>query len=159
MSREISEHDGVSQFGENKKQLTVQRTDSSISNGSTQAENSHCYAVLLCVIKWFIAIFLCAVVLCCVVASKICLLVLGQHYRSVKRAGNSTTEKIETRTCKQGLFLMLLFTLMIPHVASFIYASWTSLRRKTRPWPTKQGFLVVRIIKCRITTNRDHVKK
>ena len=80
MSREMSEHDGVSQFGENKKQLTVQRTDSSISNGSTQAENSHCYAVLLCVIKWFIAIFLWAVVLCCVVASKICLLVLGQHY-------------------------------------------------------------------------------
>lgn len=161
MSREISEYDGVSQFGENKRQLTVQRSDSSILNGSTQAENSHCYAMLLCGIKWFIAIFLCAVVLFCVVASKICncLLVLGQHYRSVKRVGNSTAEKIEAQTCKQALFLMLLFTLMIPHVASFIYASWTSLRRKSRPWPTKQGFVVVRIIKCRITTNRDHVTK
>ena len=159
MSREISEYDDVSQFGENKRQLTVQRNDSSISNGSTQAENSHYYAILLCGIKWFIAIFLCAVVLFCVVASKICLLVLGQHYRSVKRAGNSTAEKIEAQTCKQALFLMLLFTLMIPHFASFIYASWTSLRRKSRPWPTKQGFVVVRIIKCRITTNRDHVTK
>lgn len=156
MSRQISEHDGVSQSGENRRLFTVQRTDSSISNGITKAKNSHCYAVLLCVIKWVIAIFLCAVVLYCVVASKICLLVLGQHYRSVKRAGNSTAEKIETQTSKQALFLMLLFTLMIPHVASFIYASWTSFRRKSRPWPTKKGFVVVRIIKCGITTNRDH---
>ena len=84
------------------------------------------------------------VVLFCVVTSKICLLVLGQHFKSVNSTGNNDTDKTAAKTSKQALFLMLLLVLTIPQVVSLIYASWTSLSRKSRPWPTKQGFLLVR---------------
>ena len=140
-------YNDISQSEQNGRRYTVQRTNSSISNGTSKAENSRCYAVFRCIIKWLTAVFLCVVVSCCIVASKICWLVLGQHYRSINRTGSKTAE---TETSKQALFMMLLLTLMVPHVVSFIYASWTSLRRKSRPWPTKLGLVLVSMIALQI---------
>jgi len=134
----------MSSFG-NRKPYTVQRTESTLSISSTDKdENEHCYNVFLCVVKWLAAVITFSVVLFCVVTSKICLLVLGQQFRSANQTVKNGTGKITAETSKQALFLMLLLALMIPQAASFIYASWTSLRRKSRPWPTKQGILLVR---------------
>ena len=146
MSRKISAYDDFAHIDKNSRRYTVQRTDSSISNLSSKAEDSNCYAVFLCIIKWLAAVCLCSVVLFCVVGSKINLLVLGQHFRNINRNGNSTTDELPAETSKQALFIMLLLSLMIPQALSLIYASWTSLRRKSRPWPTKKGFILVRLI-------------
>ena len=132
---------------ENRKRYTVERKESSLSTVSNKDnENKHLYNVFLCVCKWLAAIILFSVVLFCVVASKICLLVLGQQFKSVNSTGNNDTDKTAAETSKQALFLMLLLALTIPQAVSLIYASWTSLRRKSRPWPTKQGFLLVRAL-------------
>ena len=139
--------DSVQSVDKNRRRYTVQRTDSSVSDVTEgKVRKGHCYAVFLCVVKWLAAIFLFAVVLFCVVTSKICLLVLAQQFRSIDQTGKSATEKAATETKKQALFIMLLLALMIPQASSVIYASWTSLRRKSRPWPTKQGFIVVRTV-------------
>jgi len=100
--------------------------------------------VFLCVVKWLAAVITFSLVLFCVVTSKICLLILGQQFRSANQTVKNGTGKITAETCKQALFLMLLLALMIPQAASSIYASWTSLRRNSRPWATKQGILLVR---------------
>ena len=144
MSGKTNNADNFLQIGKQNRRYTVQRTDSSISNLTSKAENSNCYAVFLCIAKWLVAVCLCSVVLFCVVGSKISLLVLGQHFRN-NRNGNSTTEKLPAETSKEALFLILLFVQMIPQAVSLLYASWTSLRRKSRPWPTKKGFILVRV--------------
>ena len=145
MSRKVSSYDDVSMSSfENRKRYTVERKESSLSIVSNKDdENEHFYNVFLCVCKWLVAIILFSVVLFCVVTSKICLLVLGQQFKSVHHTGNDGTDKTAAETSKQALFLMLLLVLTIPQAVSLIYASWTSLRRKSRPWPTKQGFLLV----------------
>ena len=145
MSRKISNYDNFFQSEKNNRRYTVQRTDSSISNLISKSEDSNCYALFLCIIKWLAALCLCSVVLFCVVGSKISLLVLGQHFRNINRNGNSTTDELPAETSKQALFIMLLLSLMIPQAVSLIYTSWTSLRRKSRPWPTKKGFILVRV--------------
>ena len=149
MSRNISSYGNVSMSSfENRKRYTVERKESSLSIVSNKDdENEHFYNVFLCVCKWLAAIILFSVVLFCVVTSKICLLVLGQQFKSVSHTGNNDTDKTAAETNKQALFLMLVLALTIPQVVSFIYASWTSLRRKSRPWPTKQGFLLVRALR------------
>ena len=145
MSRDSSNYDNSLQIERNNRRYTVQRTNSSISNLRSKAEDSNCHAVFLCIIKWLAAVCLCSVVLFCVVGSKVSLLILGQHLRNIKRNGNSTTDELPAKTSKQALFLMLLLVQMIPQAVSLIYASWTSLRRKSRPWPTKKGFILVRV--------------
>ena len=133
-----------------KRTYTVDRRDSSISHESTNVEDGNCYALFLCIVKWITAIILSTLVLFCIVGSKICLLALGQHFKSIKRSGNDTISledhNVPIETQKQALFLMLLLALMIPQAMSLLYASWTSLTRKSRPWPKKQGFIAVRII-------------
>ena len=147
MSRKISNYNDFDQTDENSRRYTVQRNDSSILNVTSKAENSNCYAVFLCIVKWLVALCLCSVVLLCVVGSKISLLVLGQHFRNIYRNGNSTTDKpLSAETNKQALFIMLLLSLMIPQAVSLIYAAWTSLRRESRPWPTKNALIMVRVI-------------
>ncbi|XP_068739017.1 uncharacterized protein [Montipora capricornis] len=130
-----------------KRTYTVDRNDSSISNESTNVEDGNCYALFLCIVKWITAVILSTLVLFCIVGSKICLLALGQHFKSIKRSGNDTISledhNVPIETQKQALFLMLLLALMIPQAMSFLYASWTSLTRKSRPWPKKQGFIAI----------------
>ena len=145
MSRKSSNYDNVFQIEKNNRRYTVQRTDSSISNLISKAEDGNCYAVFLCIIKWLATLCLCSVVLFCVVGSKISLLVLGQHLRNINRNGNSTTDELPAETSKQALLLILLLVQMIPQAVSLICTSWTSLRRKSRPWPTKKGFILVRV--------------
>ena len=146
MPGKTNNDDNFLQIGKQNRRYTVQRTDWSISNLTNKAENSNCYAVFLCIVKWLAALCLCSVVLFCAVGSKISLLVLGQHFRSISNHnGNSTTYKLPAETSKEALFLILLFVQMIPQAVSLIYASWTSLRRKSRPWPTKKGFILVRV--------------
>ena len=145
MSRKTSDYSNSSPFSfENIKRYTVERTESSLSTVSNKEEDNQFCNVLPCVLKWLAALFLFAVVLFCVVTSKICLLVLGHQFRSTNQTGTNFTDKTTTETSKQALFLMLLLALMIPQAVSFIHASWTSLRRKSRPWPSKQGFILVR---------------
>ena len=148
MSKNLANHDNFvqPQFEKNRRRFTVQRTESSISNVSSKNENSDGYAVFLCIIKWLVAVFLLIAVLYCVVASKICLLVLGQQFRKLNQRGESGSDKTVTERSKQALFLMLLLALLIPQAVSFFYASWTSMRRKTCPWPSKQGLILVRLI-------------
>ena len=133
-----------------KDTYTVDRRCSSISNESTNVEDGNCYVMSLRIIKWITAVILSTLVLFCVVASKICLLALGQHYKGIKGSGNDTTStehhNVPIETQKQALFFMLLLALMIPQAMSLLYASWTSLRRKSRPWPKRRGFVAVRII-------------
>ena len=156
MSRKISNYDDFDQIDKNWRRYTVQRNYSSISSLTSKAENNNFYAVFLCIVKWLVALCLCSVVLLCVVGSKISLLVLGQHFRNINRNLNSTTDKpLSTETNKEALFIMLLLSLMIPQAASLIYAAWTSLRRESRPWPTKKALIMVRVI----TDSPDIVSK
>ena len=152
MSEEIGNHDNADKVQRpascQKKQssFTIERRESSFSVASSQTENGHYYLVFLLVVKWFAAVFLLLLMLCCVVASKICLLVLGQHFKNLNLTERSSNDGTSTEIKKKALFLMLILALMIPEGVSFIYASWTSLRRRSRPWPTKKGFITVSLV-------------
>ena len=142
MSRKISNYENFAQVSadHSRKRYTVERTESSVSNASSRLENGgQLFDVFLCVLKWLTAVLVFSVVVFCVVASKICLLVLGQQFKDF----NQTKTTAPKETSKQASILMLVLVLMIPQLVSLVYASWTNLRRKTRPWPTKQGFVLV----------------
>ena len=145
MSRKISHCDDFStaSFAENRKRYTVERRDSSASNKSVKTENGQCIKIFFCILKWLTAAFLFLAVLFCVVSSKICLLVLGRQFKKVEQSRVNSSKEHSAETTKIALVLMLLLALIIPQVVSLIYSSWTSLRRKSRPWPTKKGIVLV----------------
>lgn len=145
MSRKISNYENFAQSSSDhsRRRYTVERTESSISNVSSKIENGQFFDAFLSVLKWITAVFLFAVVLFCAVTSKISLLVLGQQFKSFNQTKTSVSKEVSAETSKQALILMLVLILMIPQAVSFVYATWTSLRRKSRPWPTKQGFILV----------------
>ena len=164
MSEEIGNHDNADKVQRpascQKKQssFTIERRESSSSVASSQAENGHYYLVFLLVVKWFAAVLLFLLMLCCVVASKICLLVLGQHFKNLNLTERSSNDGTSTEIKKQALFLMLILALMIPEGVSFIYASWTSLRRGSRPWPTKKGFITVSLVTKSLAKTYEFLK-
>ena len=164
MSEEIGNHDNADKVQRpascQKKQssFTIERRESSFSVASSQAENGHYYLVFLLVVKWFAAVLLFLLMLCCVVASKICLLVLGQHFKNLNLTERSSNDGTSTEIKKQALFLMLILALMIPEGVSFIYASWTSLRRRSRPWPTKKGFITVSLVTKSLAKTYEFLK-
>lgn len=144
MSRKISNYENFAQLSadHNRRRYTVERTESSVSNVSSRIENGQFIDAFICVLKWLTAIFVFSVVMFCVVASKICLLVLGEQFKNFNQTKTSALKE-DVETSKQASILMLVLVLMIPQVVSFVYATWTNLRRKSRPWPTKQGFILV----------------
>ena len=113
----------------------------SVSKKSSESK----YGVFRCTIKWLVAVIVFSAVLACLVTSKICLLVLGQHLkRSSESTANSTLAvEYSSEINKQALFLMLVLALMIPEAACLIHASWTSLGKKHRPWPSKKASILV----------------
>ncbi len=145
MSRKISNCDDFSRtsFQQNGKRYTVQRQDSSVSSQSSKIGNDKVFDLFFCILKWFTAAFLFMAVLFCVVTSKICLLVLGQQFKNVNQTKVNAIQEYSEETSKQALVLMLVLALIIPQAMSLIYASWTSLRRKSRPWPTKKALILV----------------
>ncbi|KAL9969292.1 hypothetical protein ACROYT_G021491 [Oculina patagonica] len=145
MSRKISNYENFarSSSDHNRRRYTVERTESSISNVSSKIENGQFFDAFLSVLKWMTAVFLFAVVVFCTVTSKISLLVIGQQFKSFNQTKTSVSKEVSAETSKQALILMLVLVLMIPQAVAFVYATWTSLRRKSRPWPTKQGFILV----------------
>ena len=146
MSRKISNYENFAQLSadHHRKRYTVERTESSISNASSRLENGgQLTDVFFSVLKWLTAVLVFSVVVFCVVASKICLLVLGQQFKAFNQTETSALGDASVETSKQASILMLVLVLMIPQLVSLVYATWTNLRRKTRPWPTKQGFILV----------------
>lgn len=141
----ISNYENFAQLSvdHNRRRYTVERTESSFSNVSSRIENGQFIDAFISVLKWLTAIFVFSVVMFCVVASKICLLVLGQQFKNFNQTKTSALKEDAVETSKQASILMLVLVLMIPQVVSFVYATWTNLRRKSRPWPTKQGFILV----------------
>lgn len=152
-------------FQKSESEFTIDKSEPTLDL-SNKAEKRHCYSFLPWIVKWFVAVFLSLLVLCCVVASRICLLVLGKNFKDldeVGKTGNNGTlnqtlnssdghfsptgksgnENSSTEAGKQALFLMLILALMIPEAVSLIYASWTSLRRKSHPWPSQKGFISI----------------
>ena len=153
-------------FQKSESEFTIDKSEPTL-DPSNKAEKRHCYSFLPWIVKWFVAVFLSLLVLFCVVASRICLLVLGKNFKDldkVGKTGNGTFNQtvnssdghfsptgngnIFTETGKQALFLMLILALMIPEAVSLIYASWTSLRRKSHPWPSQKGFITVSLPVC-----------
>ena len=163
MSEEIGNHDNADKVQRpascQKKQssFTIERRESSFSVASSQAESGHYYLVFLLVVKWFAVVLLFFLMLC-LVASKICLLVLGQHFKNLNLTERSSNDGNSTEIKKQALFLMLILALMIPEGVSFIYASWTSLRRRSRPWPTKKGFITVSLVTKSLAKTYEFLK-
>ena len=145
MSRKISNYENFAQLSadHNRKRYTVERPESSASNVSGRIENGQFIDGFLSVLKWLTAGLVFSVVVFCVVASKICLLVLGQQFKDFNQTMTSAPREASLETRKQASILMLVLVLMIPQLVSFVKATWTNLRRKTRPWPTKQGFILV----------------
>ena len=129
-----------------RRRFTVQRKDSAESVVSAKLESGQVFNVFICILKWISAVLIFLAVLFCIVTSKICLLVLGHQFKSVQETRTNTTKDYSAETNKQALVMMLVLTQMIPLAASLLYAIWTSLRRKSRPWPTKQGFIIVSIL-------------
>lgn len=111
------------------------------SNKSRDFKNE----VVIRVAKWVTAFIIYGAVLSCVVTSKICLLVLGQQFKSIDETTTNSTTKYSSETNKQALFLMLVLVLMIPEAVCFIITCWTSLLEKDRPWPSKQASIFVSI--------------
>ena len=148
MSQTISNGDDSSKpsFEQNGKRYTVQRRNSSLSGENSKIGNGKFFDLLLCVLKWLTAAFLFLAVLLCLVTSKICLLVLGGQFKKVNQTIVNTRRGYSPDARKQALALMLLLSLIVPQVMSLVYASWTSLRRRSRPWPTKKGFLLVSLV-------------
>ena len=148
MSRTSSYYDvsSMAPFEENRKKYTVQRTDSSASDVSAKLENGRFFYVFIRILKWISAAIIFLAVLFCIVTSKICLLVLGQQFKSVHETRANTSTAYSAGINKQALVIMLVLALMIPQAMSLIYASWTSLRRKSRPWPTTRGIILVSAI-------------
>lgn len=159
-------------FQKNESEFTIDKSEPTLDQ-SNKTEKRNCYSFLPWIVKWFVAVFLSLLVLCCVVASRICLLVLGKHFKDLEevgKTGNNETlnqtvnkhgsdgdlsptgksgnENSSTEASKQALFLMLVLALMIPEAVSLIYASWTSLRRKSHPWPSRKGFITVSLLVC-----------
>lgn len=146
MSRKISNYENFahSSADHNRKRYTVERTESSVSHASSKIEHGGQFVeVFLSVLKWLTAALVLSVVVFCVAASKICLLVLGQQFKTFNQTRTSVLKETSVETRKQASILMLVLALMIPQVATLVYATWTNLRRKSRPWPTKQGFILV----------------
>ena len=145
MSRKISNYENFAQSSAdlNRKRYTVERTESSLSNTSGRVENRQFIDGFLSVLKWLTAGLVFSVVVFCVVASKICLLVLGQQFKDFNQTMTSALREASVGTSKQASILMLVLVLMIPQLVSLVYATWTNLRRKTRPWPTREGFILV----------------
>ena len=145
MSRKISNYENFAQLSadHNRKRYTVERTESSVSNTSDRIENGQLIDAFLSVLKWLTAVLVFSVIVFCVVASKICLLVLGQQFKDFNQNMTSALREASVETSKQASLLMLVLVLMIPQLVSLVYATWTNLRRKTRPWPTKQGLILV----------------
>ena len=145
MSRKISNFEKFAQSSpdHNRRLYTVERTESSISNVSSKVENGQLFDTFFSILKWITAVFLSSVVVFCAAISKISLLVLGQQFKSLNQTKTSVSKEVSAEASKQALILMLILILMIPQAVSFVYATWTSLRRKSRPWPTKQGLILV----------------
>lgn len=146
MARKISNYENFAHLSgdHNRKRYTVERTESSVSNASSKIEHGGQFVeVFLSVLKWLTAVLVFSVVVFCVAASKICLLVLGQQFKTFNQTRTGVLKETSVETRKQASILMLVLVLMIPQVASLVYATWTNLRRKSRPWPTKQGFILV----------------
>ena len=145
MSRRISNYENFAELSDdhNQKRYTVERTESSVSNVNGRIENGQFIDALLSVLKWLTAVLVFSVVVFCVVASKISLLVLGQQFKDFNQTATSAVREASVETSKEASISMLVLVLMIPQLVSLVYATWTNLRRKTRPWPTKQGFILV----------------
>ena len=145
MARKISNYENFAQSSpdHSRRRYTVERTESSITNVSSKVENGQFFDAFLSVLKWITAAFLSSTVVFCTVSSKICLLVLGQQFKSLNQTKTGVLQEVSAEASKQALILMLILILMIPQAVSFVYATWTSLRRKSRPWPTKQGLVLV----------------
>ena len=145
MSRKISNYENFAQLSadHNRKRYTVERTESSVSNTSDRIENGQLIDAFLSVLKWLTAVLMFSVVVFCVVASKISLLVLGQQFKDFNQTMTSAVREASAETSKEAFILMLVLVLMIPQVVSLVKATWTNLRRKSCPWPTKQGFILV----------------
>ena len=145
MSRKISNYENFAQLSadHNRKRYTEEKTESSVSNTSGRVENLQFIDAFLSVLKWLTAVLVFSVVVFCVVASTICLLVLGQQFKHFNQTFTSSSREASVETSKQASILMLVLVLMIPQLVSLVYATWTNLRRKTRPWPTRQGFILV----------------
>lgn len=145
MSRKISNYENFAQLSadHNRKRCTVERPESSASNVSGRIENGQFIDAFLSGLKWLMAVLVFSVVVFCVVASKICLLVLGQQFKDYNQTMTSALRESSVETSKEASISMLVLVLMIPQLVSLVKATWTNLRRKTRPWPTKQGFILV----------------
>ena len=145
MSRRISNYENFAELSDdrNQKRYTVERAESSVSNVSGRIENGQLVDALLSVLKWLTAVLVFSVVVFCVVASKISLLVLGQQFKDFNQTATIAVREASAETSKEASILMLVLVLMIPQLVSLVYATWTNLRRRTRLWPTKQGFFLV----------------
>ena len=159
MSSTTSTYDNstLSSFEQCASKYTVQRTESS-SDLSRKEEEDQIYNLFLCLLKWITAIFLFLAVLCCIVASKVCFLVLGQQFKSLNQtvAANNSTVSEPAESRKQALFIMLVLVVMIPQGVSFVYAMWTTLGRKSHLWPNSRGFLLVRLLILRLSVVLAH---
>ena len=78
MSRKISNYENFAQLSadHDQKRYTVERPESSVSNVSGRVQNGQFIDAVLSVLKWLTTALVFSVVVFCVVASKICLLVL-----------------------------------------------------------------------------------
>lgn len=131
-------------------------------------DDDPCENFWLCVAKWIAALVLSVAVLFCVAGSKVFLFVLGQHYRDLERevtrdvgrevsrnATNSTrnyTRALNTNpatnretTNRESIFIMLVLVLMIPQMASLLFALWKSVRAYSHPWPSSRAVLLVSV--------------
>lgn len=132
MSRKISNYENFVQSSadHNQRLYMVERTESSVSNVSSRIENGQYIDAFISVLKWLTAIFVFSVVVFCVVASKICLLVLGQQFKNFNQTKTSALKEVSVETSKQASVLMLVLVLMIPQCRVFCLRNLDKFEKK-----------------------------
>ncbi|XP_062599412.1 uncharacterized protein LOC134260895, partial [Saccostrea cucullata] len=108
--------------------LTV-KTESIIDR-SKKEKKSQGPSRIVVILKWLTTLTFAAVLLSCLVTSKITVIGLAQHLT-------------ESSTSKYQAFTMCLIILLAPNVISFSRSLWNIIGRSDIPWPNKKSIFLV----------------
>ncbi|XP_048748701.2 uncharacterized protein LOC125660927 isoform X3 [Ostrea edulis] len=109
--------------------LSVKK-ESKIEQYNKKRITSHGPSRIIVILKWLTTLIFAAVLLSCLVTSKLTVIGLSRHL------GNGTDAKYQA-------FIMCLVILFAPNVISIFRSIWNIIGRSDIPWPNKKSILLV----------------
>lgn len=111
--------------------LSVKK-ESKIEQCNKKRITSHGPSRIIVILKWLTTLIFAAVLLSCLVTSKLTVIGLSRHL------GNGTDAKYQA-------FIMCLVILFAPNVISIFRSIWNIIGRSDIPWPNKKSILLVSV--------------